>query len=136
MADRLRADAKADRAVETDSPPPPSAPRARQRWAALIKRVWHVDPLEYPRGGRRMKIVSFINPWQQDVIEKILDHCGLVGRAPPAASQATPAAPLIRELSMDHDPISSVHEFSNRKVVPKKINPLNSTFERFLKSNA
>jgi len=39
---------------------------ARRR-AALIKRAWHANPLESPRCGRRMKIVSFINPWQWDV---------------------------------------------------------------------
>ena len=50
-----------------------------------------------------MKIVSFINTWQRDVIDKILTHCGLLSRAPPAESQATPAAPLIRELTYVSD---------------------------------
>ena len=38
----------------------PSAGAARRRWAALIKRVWQVDPLRCPRCGSTMKIVSFI----------------------------------------------------------------------------
>jgi hypothetical protein len=34
-----------------------------------------------------MKIVSFINPAQRDVIDRILDHCGPASRAPPAAAR-------------------------------------------------
>ena len=59
---------------------------ARRRWAALIKRVWSVDPLDCPRGGGRPSIVSFIEPSQVDVIQKILRHCGrweVSSRAPP-----------------------------------------------------
>ena len=60
----------------------------RSRWAALIKKVYEVDPLKCPRCGGRMRIVSFIeNRDQADVIERILKHCGLwsetKGRAPP-----------------------------------------------------
>jgi hypothetical protein len=39
-----------------------------------------------------MEVVSFIEPPQQAVIEKILRHCGLweeLARAPPAASDST-----------------------------------------------
>jgi hypothetical protein len=39
-----------------------------------------------------MKVISFIEPPQQAVIEKILRHCGLweeLARAPPAASDST-----------------------------------------------
>lgn len=35
-----------------------------------------------------MKIVNFINPWQRDVIEKILTHCGLWSRTPPDPREA------------------------------------------------
>jgi hypothetical protein len=45
-----------------------------------------------------MKIVSFINPGQRDVIEKILEHCGISSRAPPSEARAPPAPP-IRELT-------------------------------------
>jgi hypothetical protein len=79
-----------------------STRQARGRWAALVKRVWRVDPLECPRCGRRMKIVSFINPAQQDVIDRILEHCGLSSRAPPAEARAPPAPP-IRQLTYVSD---------------------------------
>ena len=43
----------------------------------LIKRVYEVDPLECPKCGGTMKIISFIERGQQDVVERILRHCGL-----------------------------------------------------------
>jgi hypothetical protein len=46
-----------------------------------------------------MKIVSFINPWQRDVIDRILTHCGLSFRAPPSEARAPP----IRELTYVSD---------------------------------
>ena len=53
----------------------------------LIKRVYEVDPLSCPECGGQMKVVSFIEPPQADVIEAILKHCGLwqprSPRAPP-----------------------------------------------------
>jgi hypothetical protein len=53
----------------------------------LIKRVYEVDPLCCPECGGQMKVVSFIEPPQREVIEKILRHCGLwqsrAARAPP-----------------------------------------------------
>ena len=39
-----------------------------------------------------MKVISFIEPPQEDVIQKILKHCGLwdePARVPPAASDST-----------------------------------------------
>ena len=78
---------------------------ARRRWAALIKRIWQVDPLTCPRCGGRMKIVSFINPAQRDVIDRILDHGGLASRAPPADARAPPAPPPpIHTLTYVSDP--------------------------------
>lgn len=38
--------------------------------AMLIKRVYEVDPLECPHCGGRMKIVSFIERCQDDVIDR------------------------------------------------------------------
>ena len=53
----------------------------------LIKRVYEIDPLTCPKCGQGMKVVSFIDPPQAEVIEKILRHCGLwqepACRAPP-----------------------------------------------------
>ncbi len=64
-----------------------AASRSSQAWAMLIKRVYEVDPLCCPECGGQMKVVAFIEPPQGDVIEKILQHCGLwqasSARAPP-----------------------------------------------------
>jgi hypothetical protein len=45
-----------------------------------------------------MKIFSFINPGQQDVIKKFLTLGGLSSRAPPPEARAPPVSP-IRELT-------------------------------------
>jgi len=61
--------------------------RSSQAWAMLIKRIYEVDPLCCPECGGQMKVVSFIEPPQADLIEEILRHCGLwqasAPRAPP-----------------------------------------------------
>jgi hypothetical protein len=53
----------------------------------LIKKVWEVDPLQCPKCGGVMKIISIIAAKQADVIEKILKSLGLwtvdTPRAPP-----------------------------------------------------
>ena len=46
-------------------------------WAMLIQRIYEVDPLKCPKCGGKMKIISFIERGQADVIERILKHCGL-----------------------------------------------------------
>jgi hypothetical protein len=46
-------------------------------WAMLLKRIFGVDPLECPECGGRMKIISFIERRQHEVIERILRHCAL-----------------------------------------------------------
>jgi hypothetical protein len=51
--------------------------RASQTWAMLIKRIYEVDPLACPHCGGQMKVVAFIEPPQEDVIERILRHSGL-----------------------------------------------------------
>jgi len=51
--------------------------RCSQTWAMLIKRVYEIDPMVCPNCGGEMKIISFIDPLQEAVIEKILRHCGL-----------------------------------------------------------
>ena len=63
-----------------------AATRCSQAWAILIKLV-EVGLLSCPQCGGEMKVVSFIEPLQADVIEEILQHCGLwqpsTPRAPP-----------------------------------------------------
>ena len=70
----------------------------------LIKRVYEVDPLECPKCGGVMKIISFIERGQQDLVERILRHCGLwegpirtlaSARAPPHGSRPSPCEPRL-----------------------------------------
>ena len=74
---RTQGHAQAARAVAQNPASAPSAKQARKRWAALIKQVYEVDPLVCPKCGAEMKIVSFIERRQSEVLEKILRHCGL-----------------------------------------------------------
>ena len=67
----------------------------------MIKRVWQVDPLRCPRCDATMKIVSFIEPTQPDVIDAILTHCGLADDPPRAPPQASPTE--FRELQYVND---------------------------------
>jgi hypothetical protein len=53
--------------------------KASRSWAMLIKRVYEVDPLECPKCGGKMKVVSFII--RKSVITRILEH--VRKRAPP-----------------------------------------------------
>ncbi len=76
---------------------PGPRPGSVSTWAMLIKRMYEVDPLECPHCGGQMKIISFIERCQADVIERILRHVGLwegalrtlaTARAPPATHTA------------------------------------------------
>ncbi len=83
---RAKADAATAPAVPEAEPPPRSDDaafrrRCRMRWAALVKRVYEVDPLNCPNCGGTMAVVSFITQ----------EHCGLADHQPPA--RAPPAAP-------------------------------------------
>ena len=55
----------------------------------LIKRVYETNPMACPKCGSEMAVVSFIEPPQREVIDKILQHCGLwrspEARPPPDA---------------------------------------------------
>ncbi len=103
----MRAKAAGDAAHEQKAARAPSAGIARRRWAALIKRVWHVDPLRCPTCGAAMRIISFIEPTQPDVIQKILAHCGLADEPPRAPPNAPP--PPTRELHYVSD-LEFVHD--------------------------
>ena len=92
-------------------------------WATLIKRVYKVDPLECPDCGSTMKIISFIERCQADVIERILRHCGLwegpirtnAGpRAPPDRSHRAPSEPCDLQFVPDPDFL----EFEYRETEP------------------
>lgn len=50
----------------------------RSRWAAMIQKVYEIDPLVCPKCGKEMRIIAMIEKRDQpDVIEKILKHCKL-----------------------------------------------------------
>jgi len=53
------------------------------------------------RCGSAMRIISFIEPTQPDLIQKILTHCGLADEPPRAPPNAPP--PEIRELQYVND---------------------------------
>ena len=59
--------------------------KCRMSGAALIKCVYEADPLECPNCGGTMKVISFIEGHQSDVIDKILRHRGLWKVYPPRA---------------------------------------------------
>ena len=69
--------------TEGAPPPEPKKPRrpsARIPWADLLKRVFMLDVLACPCGGRR-RMIAFIT--ERAVIKKILDHLGLPTTGPP-----------------------------------------------------
>lgn len=47
----------------------------RRKWAQLIQKIYHVDPLLCPKCQGNMKIIAFIEA--ADIIEMILKHLGL-----------------------------------------------------------
>jgi len=104
-------------AQSTDDPPALSPSKGR-RWAMLIQRVYHADPLLCPRCGGTMKIIAFIEAHQQSVIRKILQHCGLwqdpPSRSPPKPATSPPGPKSGHQASLfagDDDPDSRLtHE--------------------------
>ena len=68
---RTKGQARAAPASDQKSAWAPSAKQARKRWAALIKQVYEIDPLSCTRCGAEMKIISFIERHQREVIEKL-----------------------------------------------------------------
>ena len=88
----LRAKGQPASTAAPNSAPAPSAKQARKRWAALIKQVYEIDPLSCPNCGGEMKVISFIERSQSEVIERILRHCGLCLPAE-ASAQAGEEAP-------------------------------------------
>ena len=81
-------------------PEPGLSFKKRLCWATLIKMVYEVDPLVCPKCGRKMKIISFIE--QDEVIRRILTHCGLwkdppVRPPPMSATSRISAAPVTEE---------------------------------------
>jgi hypothetical protein len=65
-----------------------------------------VDPLRCPECGDEMKIISFIEKCQPEVVEKILRHCGLWKACPELAEGGgvTQPQPTMRR-GTDGEPI-------------------------------
>ena len=75
-----------------DSATPSPLPLAvRRAWAAMIKRVYEVDPLICPHCKATMRIVSYIE--DEDVIYRILKHLDLLGKDPPVGEVRVRGAP-------------------------------------------
>ena len=69
----------------------PAERQARRRaWARLIRLVYEVDPLECPRCGATMRVLSVIT--QPEVVDKILDHLASKGIEPGRGPPGKPAA--------------------------------------------
>ena len=102
--------------------PVPSASSAaparldRRRWAMLIKQIYEADPLRCPKCGGTMKVIAFIQGHQDDVIRKILQHCGLwedpMPRPPPTPVQTRPGPgfPLFHA-AVAEDPVEADPDF-------------------------
>ncbi len=76
-------------AVDNTSSSEP-APKASRSWAAMIKRIYEVDPLQCEKCGGQMKIIAFLQ--QQREIEKICDNLGYPRyRAPPPLNNLPPS---------------------------------------------
>lgn len=87
-------------------PDEPIRPKASPTWAAMIKRVYEVDPLTCPRCAQPMKIIAFLTNTSE--INKICDNLGLPSwRAPPpwqAAKTTTgpTVVPLFDHIQFEH----------------------------------
>ena len=96
-----------------------SAAVARRRWAILIQRVYEVDPLICPKCGGTMKILSFIEARQADIIEKNLRHCGLWDdistRGPPLKPPAAPPSSADPSPGFTSEPDPDFLEHSRRE---------------------
>jgi hypothetical protein len=57
------------------------AKRPSESWARLIRKIWGENPINCPRCGKTMRLISFISPRQTDVIDRIIDHLQI--RTPP-----------------------------------------------------
>ena len=83
--------------------------RRAHSWAALIQRVWEVDPLQCTKCGGQMRVIRFIEARQEEVIRRILQHCGLWQGPLPGLPPARPPPvqkrpPPPREVQLVLDP--------------------------------
>ena len=67
-------------------------------WAAMIRKVYELDPMTCPKCGGQMKVVAFLTEYA--VVDRIIDHLKLTF----AAAKPPPPQVVYRELLMDVDP--------------------------------
>lgn len=83
----------------------PARKELRKRWAALIQKVYEVDPLCCPRCGSTMRILAYIDQWE--VILRILKHLKLW--PPPKRESSKQRAPP--EITPHISELSYTYEF-------------------------
>jgi hypothetical protein len=83
-------------------PPEPDRRRAPWRldWATLLKRVYDVDALACPCGGR-LKFIAVVT--EEETAKTMLESMGLPSAPPPIARARAPDAELIDEPPPDWD---------------------------------
>jgi len=74
-AERRRRAGEGQGGIHTEAPPP--ATIRRRNWAQLLRQVFEVDVLRCPKCEAEMKIISFITTFQDQVINRILEHLGV-----------------------------------------------------------
>jgi hypothetical protein len=62
--------------------------RARLSWAALIKRVYEIDPLLCPYCGAEMKVIAFIT--EHVTVAHILEHIRMPAQRPEPLAHSPP----------------------------------------------
>lgn len=106
-------------AAQGRSPAPPPEPdppdlaqlrmQARSRWAALIKKIYEVDPLVCTKCGGPMHIIAFLT--DEAAVRRILKHLGHApppcepapGEDPPARAPPRPPTPFRPAVPWEHD---------------------------------
>jgi hypothetical protein len=71
-------------------------------WAAMIRKVYEVDPMRCPKGGGSMKVVAFITDYA--AVDRIIDHLKLtfVAEKPPPSRVLTEVAEMAAERRMEY----------------------------------
>jgi len=73
-------------------------------WAAMIRKVYEVDPMICPKCGGRMKVVAFITEYA--VVDRIIDHLKLTFTAekPPPPAWAFQDLDMVADLPVEYFP--------------------------------
>jgi hypothetical protein len=71
-------------------------------WAAMIRKVYEVDPLVCPECGGRMKIIAFITDYS--VLDRIINHLKLrfIADKPPTPRIASQEVLMAAETSAEY----------------------------------